>query len=591
MTSPRRRTVAYTRVSSDEQRERQTILTQRAAIERWSLQTGTPIVEWVEDDGVSGTVPLADRPGGARLLALVADGLAGTARRVDEVVVYRLDRMGRDTIDVLRVVRDLGEMGTAVASVTEPLDASNPGGQFVLTVLAGAATFERQSIVQRSIEGSRRLARDGVWLGGITPYGYRVEGTGRNARLAPSEAIVPGLEMSEADVVRWIYRLASEGRPCAAIADALNARGVPPAYVRDGRDEIKEAGSAGKRTRRLAGTWSPGRIRNLLVNTTYRGLHRYGRRRGKKALPGNEVGIIERVVPALVDEDAWHAAREKLRLARLLGERPASTWHWLLRGLLVCEGCELAFGGTLAKGAAERLKRYYRCGGKNRREEYGRRKGRCRSKDLNADIVEGQIWADVDRFVRHPGEILGELAASVDADLRAAESFADEARALRRRLAEKAGERDMILSLFRRRRLPPEALDTQLDQIDREEAALRRQIEEIEARIAAACEGAALLGRARKLLDELHGRLGSDPPWEVRRELVVLLIDRIVVATTIDAAGRKHVATRPRYRFDRDPVSSARTGTRAVQLYGMFEREHVVPDGRSRAGRESPRLV
>ena len=73
--------------------------------------------------------------------------------------------------------------------------------------IAGVAGFERDTIVERSTEGSNRLAREGTWMGGVPPFGYRVAGKDREARLVVSDDTIPDLSMSEADVVRLIYRL------------------------------------------------------------------------------------------------------------------------------------------------------------------------------------------------------------------------------------------------------------------------------------------------------------------------------------------------------------------------------------------------
>jgi site-specific DNA recombinase len=78
------------------------------------------------------------------------------------------------------------------------------------------------------VDATARPAADGVWLGGIVPYGYRVEGVDKAARLVPSDAPIPGHpDLTEAEVVRLIYRLSAyEQRSGLYIADHLNRLGV-----------------------------------------------------------------------------------------------------------------------------------------------------------------------------------------------------------------------------------------------------------------------------------------------------------------------------------------------------------------------------
>src|SRR5829696_3698634 len=90
--------VLYLRVSTEEQRERQSIGTQREFGLRYCELHDEHLVDQYPDDGVSGTIPLDQRTEGARLLA---DARAG---RFDIVLIYRLDRLGRDPRGILNAV-------------------------------------------------------------------------------------------------------------------------------------------------------------------------------------------------------------------------------------------------------------------------------------------------------------------------------------------------------------------------------------------------------------------------------------------------------------------------------------------------------
>lgn len=83
------RGVLYARVSSEEQRERQTIETQIDEAVSWFAREGIALVGVYRDEGVSGTIPLEERPDGKRLLA---DAQAG---KFNLVAVYKVDRLGR----------------------------------------------------------------------------------------------------------------------------------------------------------------------------------------------------------------------------------------------------------------------------------------------------------------------------------------------------------------------------------------------------------------------------------------------------------------------------------------------------------------
>jgi site-specific DNA recombinase len=143
--------------------------------------------------------------------------------------------------------------------------------------------------------GTNRKAEAGVWLGGVVPYGYIKEGAKGQLQIAVNEAPIPGLDLSEADVVRTIYRMsAADKQPCQRIADYLNRIGVPC-----GSAQNTKVGD-GKRRRRTARLWRPSHIRNMIVNRTYMGEHLFGKRaknRGRK--------VIARAVPSIVSEQEW----------------------------------------------------------------------------------------------------------------------------------------------------------------------------------------------------------------------------------------------------------------------------------------------
>jgi site-specific DNA recombinase len=157
------------------------------------------------------------------------------------------------------------------------------------------------------------LARDGVWLGGIVPYGYRVVGKDKEARLHIADEVNPDTSMSEADVVRLMYRMAGdEGLSCTVIAARLNAQGVPTSYTRDGEPCCAtSASSAQGHLARRAGAQHAGR-------DDVQGPAPLGQA-GQQAPRERDQGGGHRAhSPCLVDEDLWQRAQETLHRNRLI---------------------------------------------------------------------------------------------------------------------------------------------------------------------------------------------------------------------------------------------------------------------------------
>src|SRR5712692_10307591 len=181
----------YARVSTEEQRERQSIRTQLEFGERYCQLHNLPVFRIYSDDGVSGTVPLERRPEGSQILKDAQQG------KFNQLLVYKLDRLGRETRLILNAVAELEKLGVRIRSMTEEFDTGTATGRLMLTLLSGFASHEREVIRERSVAGTMRIAETGVWLGGIVPYGYRKVGERRDAHLVVCEDPSPGVAMSE----------------------------------------------------------------------------------------------------------------------------------------------------------------------------------------------------------------------------------------------------------------------------------------------------------------------------------------------------------------------------------------------------------
>jgi site-specific DNA recombinase len=322
----------YARVSTEEQRERQSIATQREFGQRYCPLHNLAVHRFYEDDGVSGTVPLERREQGSQILR---DARLG---KFDQLLVYRLDRLGRETRLILNVVADLEKLGVRVRSMTEEFDTGTATGRLMLTMLSGFASLERDVIRERSLAGTNRVAESGAWMGGIVPYGYRKIGERCEARLVISEEPIPSNDLSEADIIRMIYHMAAiERKSCHYIAARLNELQVPCAYQRDDRLVLR-----GKRKQRTSGLWRPSRVRNLLISSTYKGIHQYGKRSATKGR-----ALISRTVPAIVDSKTWDKAQATLRDHFLFGIS-CSRNQYLLRGLMKCNLCKPGVTATTA---------------------------------------------------------------------------------------------------------------------------------------------------------------------------------------------------------------------------------------------------
>jgi putative DNA-invertase from lambdoid prophage Rac len=150
------RTFAYARVSTAEQTTSNQILEVESA--GFEVKPQRMFAE-----AVSGKVPAKERPQFAKLLEKLEEG--------DILVVTKLDRLGRDTSDVLATVRCLAEMGVKVHCLAlGGMDLTSPAGKMTMTVLAAVAEFERDLLVERTQAGLARAKDEGKRLGRPATY-------------------------------------------------------------------------------------------------------------------------------------------------------------------------------------------------------------------------------------------------------------------------------------------------------------------------------------------------------------------------------------------------------------------------------------
>lgn len=141
---------AYGRVSTKDQ----TTENQRLEIERGGYQVDF----WYADEGVSGKVSAKQRPQFARLLDKIRDG--------ETLVVSKLDRLGRDALDVGATIKELGARRIEVIVLQlGKLDLASPAGKMMLAMLAAVGEMERDLLVERTQAGLARAKKEGKILG------------------------------------------------------------------------------------------------------------------------------------------------------------------------------------------------------------------------------------------------------------------------------------------------------------------------------------------------------------------------------------------------------------------------------------------
>ena len=511
------RAIAYFRVSSEEQAERGTIELQVVTVRAWCQQHGVELVAEYRDEGISGTLLFTERPAAQEIARALPDlRTAG----VTHVLLYKWDRVGRDPVAFWSAVYALERQGgLKIRSVTESAHTDSAEALLMLNVQAGVSAFERSKLLERSTAAMNEHTRNGAWMGGVAPFGYRLEGQGRAKQLVPDEEPLMGIDpaagLSPAGVARQIFAWAAQGASLLQLCARLNALGIPP---------------SGRQASLRAPLWRAKRVALLLRNTAYYGERQWGRPREGSVRPQE---VIVYAVPPLVERETWDAAQETLRRNFNLVSRNV-LHRYLLRGLVRCGRCGYTMGGRAARG-----RRYYVCTG-----TYAQSRPEaptCRQPYLPADELEGQVWADVEALLRNPAEqalqILAEQETAADREQEQRASL------LRERLGGVAEKRRRVIALHTDGLIDRTELEVDLSRLRADETRWREELAQCSERVSRRYEELRQPATLERLA--LLGEGLESCTWEERREVAVELIDRLIIRIE----GRH----RPR-RFDYKPI-------------------------------------
>jgi site-specific DNA recombinase len=567
------RVAIYGRVSGQKQADEANIETQKDVNEAWCANKKAIITGYYFDNPCRNKVPIHKRKEGQRLLRDAKDGA------FDVVLVYMIDRWSRTRRVFYDGLDALTESNVGFASATQTFETYTPGGRAFLNMLTVFAELDRDMIEVKLTDGKTKWTKttyevDGqeysFWMGGRTPYGYRVVEIQRRSGLVVDDELITERDFSSAQVVRWCYEWAVYERiSCAAIARRLNARQAPRcAYLDDG----------GKgRLRRPTGYnyWTPQNVGQLLHRTIYKGEHTAGlqSRTGRALVPLR--------YPAIVSAEVWGQAQVALKERRTFSDRNAKH-QYLLRGLIKCGCCGYGFVATARYGGGkERPGRWhYLCQSKHdqRRTRKERDGLTCTAKPIR-ETIETLVWDDICEFLRHPGKALEELRQQMEATLGRSDQIQEEALRERANLDAQRLREKRLVKLYTEGRVSDSLYDEEKQEIMESMATIAERIEALDHLLENEERVSGRLHTAQEFLNRMQERAQAarEWTWEAKRTLVELWVRQVWVDPP-QAPGAQPTV-RIQYLFS-DPVGHTTDEDTCPNICNSFiylERAYALP--------------
>ena len=498
--APQSRVALYARVSTDEQREGQTIKAQIAELERFVKEKGWIIAGTYKDDGWSGS--MLARPSLDHLRDDAAKQL------FDVVIVNDVDRLARDVAHLGIIKGDLERKKVALIFRKLPAETS-PTHNLMVNILGSFAEFERSLIIDRTRRGRRhKVEFKKEYVGCSAPYGYRY------FRIIPPDK--PGrleINSAEALVVRQMYHWAGEGQSMTKIARRLTDLGIP--------------------TSRGAPAWGIAVVHRILRNEMYAGVWSYGRhescepklrrnhqpyrrnfRTSRRPKPRNtwlRINLPKDLI--IIERSLWLRAQERIDQNPKYSPRNVKN-QYLLRGLLTCGYCPAVCSGTRCRQRG-RSYFYYCC------------TRRCReSRWTPMGDLESAVWNAIRRALMNPKQFMqrAELAQQrlVEKKLTAGPAENE----LQNALNELEREEVRLMRNYRSGTIPARQLGEELEELNIRKTQLRAEAAKATGEPDAVKQTFSPEEACKRILGQL-----AKPSFEQKQEILRRLIVTVAVKT------------------------------------------------------------
>ena len=453
----------YARVSSEQQREENTIASQTASLIEFATSHDLEVPkEWVfEDEGYSGAI--LERPGLECVRDLAAEG------QIQVVLAYSPDRLSRKYAYQILLIEEFARQGVETMFVKSP-QGDSAEDQLLVHFQGMIAEYERAQILERSRRGKRHRAQAGeVSVLSGAPYGYRYI---RKTDEAPAAYVV---EEAEAQVVRRVYEMYTvEGLSMGEITRRLNTEAVPT---------------------RKASRWERSVVWAMLRNPAYRGIACFGktrisartrvmrpqRRRGV-TMPGTTASHerpraewMEIPVPALVTEESFARAQEQLQQNKIRSRRRTIAPS-VVQGLVSCAKCGYALSRSSTQTSARKI-HYYKCIGSDSWRKLGGPV--CdNSRFVRQELLDQIVWAEVIRLLEEPALIQQELDRRLAA-ARSSDPTKKREQNLQRELTQVGKAMERLLNAYQEELLSIEQLRERMPGLRQRQQTLRAELQSI----------------------------------------------------------------------------------------------------------------
>lgn len=353
----------YTRVSTsdgldqdftslDSQRESAESYIASQKNEGWTL-----LPERYDDAGFTGAN--TDRPALQKLIADVRE------KKIDCVVVYKVDRLSRSLLDFSKLLEFFDQNNVTFVSITQHFNTQSSMGRLTLNILLSFAQFEREIISERTRDKMGAAKKKGKWIGGCVPLGYDLNKENHKLVINPEEA----------KLVREIFETYLKEKSLIRVTEIINDKG----HVSKRHESYKGKKRGGIKFKSTT-------VNQIIKNVYYIGKVKYH----GTIYPGEQERIVS--------DEIFAKAQELLATNRRVPiNTPQTRKIALLSQILRCRACDSAM--HIAYNIKNQKMRYchYVCINASKRGYKA-----CPTKLVNANLMDNKVISCLKTIVDDP---------------------------------------------------------------------------------------------------------------------------------------------------------------------------------------------
>lgn len=492
----------YCRVSTTEQAEEGYSINEQKKLLTYECEkNGNTVYKIYSDEGISGK-SIKARPALKELLNDANEG------KFDSVMVWKINRIGRNLKDVLDMVDLFDRNNITFKSATEPFDTTTPGGRMHFQMVALIGEFERGTIAQNVKMGMMARAREGRWNGNVViGYDLKLKEHTTNKKRKDTELVV---NEKEAEIVRTIFKMYSQGNGYKAIANYLNKFGYKT---------------------KKGNPFSLTAIKDILNNPVYIGKIRYNlrpnwsekRRKGTNSNPlivdGKHEAIIEQ---ELLDKVQSMLQTSKGKPSRIYdGEFP-------LTGILKCPQCGAGMvimrtSRTRKDGTKRRLE-YYCCGNwKNKGTAV------CHSNAIRVDKANDYVFGKLSELLSND-KLVRDIVKNINIDRKnKVDPSKDELQKLTKELDKISAKKDKLFEAFEEDIITKEEFKERVAELQSRERLLQEDANNLKMNVLDDNVQQVSYEMVKETLSKVGEMLGNCKSMEQKKKLLHMLISKITI--------------------------------------------------------------